>query len=150
MSFRPDRTANLPPRTCPSSNSHAKTPPPTPVGGGRPVRQGSDGIKPRGKPTIRSCSARFPRVVLSAPWLEGEERRSRHDQGQGPRTGEGKSGPESPKARSQRRPARPSNPPRAVRSGNKFDKRPARECQRQKFRRGATGGGTVEIRPVLC
>ena len=36
MSFRPDRTANLPPRTCPSSTNHPRhRPPPTPVGGGR-------------------------------------------------------------------------------------------------------------------
>ena len=73
------------------------------------------------------------------------ERQRRHDQSQGPPTGKGEGGAESQKAGSQRRPARPENPAGAVRSGTRFDKEPARECQHQELRRGETGRGTVEI-----
>ena len=74
-----------------------------------------------------------------------QERRSRHDQSEGPPTSKGESGAECQKARSQRRPTRPKNPAGAVRSGTRFDKKPARECQHQELRRGETGGAAVEI-----
>ncbi len=56
----PDSKANLPPRTCPSSNNHAKAPPPTAVGGGRRVppaaRLGNDRLADRRKSADRSAA----------------------------------------------------------------------------------------------
>ena len=74
-----------------------------------------------------------------------QERRSRHDQSEGPPTGKGESGAENQKAGSRSQPTRPKNSARAIRSGSRFDKRPDQEYPRQELRRRETGRGAVEI-----
>ena len=92
----------------------------------------------------------YPGNVCSSSFFRGGrgpglERRSKHDQSQGPPTGEGEGGAESQKAGSQHRPTRPQDPPRSVRSGNEFDIEPGGDGRCRELRHGQTGGCTVEI-----
>jgi hypothetical protein len=65
MSFSPDGTANLPPRTCPSSIEQAKAPPPTPVGGGRAVGDATVNEQPTIQSAWAERSAFIPSTTLN-------------------------------------------------------------------------------------